>query len=119
LAEATIHEPEWLAARRERAASLRDGLDLPSFKGTTGWEFTDLGKFELDRFGPAPADAELTLPEPLFEAPADAVSLTQVDGNSEAGEAGADGVIVMALGTAAQQYPELVEPRLGKRTTIH
>ena len=47
MAEATIHEPEWLAARRERAASLRDGLDLPRFKGTTGWEFTDLGKFEL------------------------------------------------------------------------
>ena len=101
--------------RRAESAPLplRDGLDLPSFKGTTGWEFTDLGKFELDRFGPAPADAELTLPEPLFEAPADAVSLTQVDGHSEAGEAGADGVIVMALGTAAQQYPELVEPHLG------
>ncbi len=113
MAEAILHEPEWLAARRERAASLRDELDLPNFKGTTGWEFTDLGKFELDRFGPAPADAELTLPEPLFEAPADAVSLTQVDGSSEAGEAGADGVIVMALGTAAQQYPELVEPHLG------
>ena len=113
MAEAILHEPEWLAARRERAASLRDELDLPNFKGTTGWEFTDLGKFELDRFTAAPADAELTLPEPLFEAPADAVSLTQVDGNSEAGEAGAEGVIVMALGTAAQQYPELVEPHLG------
>ena len=47
MAEAILHEPEWLAARRERAASLRDELDLPSFKGTTGWEFTDLGKFEL------------------------------------------------------------------------
>ncbi len=101
--------------RRAESAPLplRDGLDLPSFKGTTGWEFTDLGKFELDRFGPAPAEAELTLPEPLFEAPADAVSLTQVDGHSEAGEAGADGVIVMALGTAAQEHPELVEPHLG------
>jgi len=54
LAEAILHEPEWLAARRERAASLRDELDLPRFKGTTGWEFTDLGKFELSNFGPAP-----------------------------------------------------------------
>jgi Fe-S cluster assembly protein SufD len=112
LAEATIHEPEWLAARRERAASLRDGLDLPRFKGTTGWEFTDLGNFELDRFDAAPADAELTLPEPLFEAP-EGVSLTQVDGHSDAGERLPDGVIVMALGAAAQQYPELVEPHLG------
>jgi Fe-S cluster assembly protein SufD len=92
---------------------LRDGLDLPRFKGTTGWEFTDLGAFDLSRFGPAPADAELNVPELLFEAPGDAVSLTQVDGNSEAGEAGADGVIVEALGVAAQEHPELVEPHLG------
>jgi Fe-S cluster assembly protein SufD len=112
LAEATLHEPEWLAARRERAASLRDGLDLPRFKGTTGWEFTDLGTFELERFGPAPADAELTLPDSLFE-PAGAISLTQVDAATEAGEARDDGVIVMALGAAAQRYPELVEPHLG------
>ena len=113
MAEAILHEPEWLAARRERAASLRDELDLPRFKGTTGWEFTDLGAFALGRFVAAPADAELTLPDPLFEAPGGGRSLTQVDGNSEAGEAGADGVIVMALGVAAQQHPELVEPYLG------
>jgi Fe-S cluster assembly protein SufD len=111
LAEAILHEPEWLAARRERAASLRDQLDLPRFKGAIGWEFTDLGAFDLDAFGPAPADAELTLPEPLFEA--SGVSLTQVDAHSEAGETGPDGVIVMALGVAAQQHPELVEPHLG------
>ena len=67
MAEATLHEPEWLAARRERAASLRGTLDLPRFKGAAGWEFTDLGKLDLDAFGPAPADAELALPEPLFE----------------------------------------------------
>jgi Fe-S cluster assembly protein SufD len=114
LAEAILHEPEWLAAHRERAASLRDELDLPQFKGSTGWEFTDLGKFELDRFGAAPADAELTLPELLFEAPADGISLTQVDGNSEIGESGTpDRPTVMALGAAAQQHPELVEPHLG------
>ena len=53
MAEAVFHEPEWLAARRERAASLRDELDLPRFKGTTGWEFTDLGAFDLDAFGAA------------------------------------------------------------------
>ena len=53
MAEAILHEPEWLAARRERAASLRDGLELPQFKGTTGWEFTDLGAFDLGRFGAA------------------------------------------------------------------
>ncbi len=114
MAEATLHEPGWLAARRERAASLRGTLDLPRFKGTAGWEFTSLDKLDLDAFGPAPADAELTLPEPLFEAPAASISLTQVDANSEAGEAGTpDRPTVMALGVAAQQYPELVEPHLG------
>jgi Fe-S cluster assembly protein SufD len=113
LAEATIHEPEWLAARRERAASLRDELGLPQFKGASGWEFTDLGKFELASFGPTPADAELSVPDPLFEAPGDGASLTQVDGHSEAGDTFADGVIVKALGVAAAEHPELVEPHLG------
>ena len=47
MAEATLHEPEWLAARRERAASLRGTLDLPRFKGAAGWEFTELGQFAL------------------------------------------------------------------------
>jgi Fe-S cluster assembly protein SufD len=112
LAEVVLHEPEWLAARRERAASLRDGLELPQFKGTTGWEFTDLGSFDLSRFGAAPADAELSVPELLFETP-EGVSLTQVDGNSGVGEASAEGVIVKALGVAAAEHPELVEPYLG------
>jgi Fe-S cluster assembly protein SufD len=92
---------------------LRDGLDLPQFKGTTGWEFTDLGAFDLSRFGAAPADAELNVPELLFEAPGEGVSLTQVDGHSEAGEVSADGVIVKPLGVAAAEHPELVEPYLG------
>ncbi len=112
MAEVVLHEPEWLAARRERAASLRDGLELPQFKGTTGWEFTDLGSFDLSRFGAAPADAELSVPELLFETP-EGVSLTQVDGNSGVGEVSPDGVIVKALGVAAAEHPELVEPHLG------
>jgi Fe-S cluster assembly protein SufD len=91
---------------------LRGTLDLPRFKGAAGWEFTDLGKFDLDAFAAAPADAEIALPEPLFEPP-EPIALNQVDGASEAGEAVADGPIVMALGVAARDYPELVEPYLG------
>ena len=113
MAEVVLHEPEWLAARRERAASLRDGLELPQFKGTTGWEFTDLGSFDLSRFGAAPSTADLTLPDLLFDVPGDGLSLTQVDGNSGVGDASADGVIVKALGVAAAEHPELVEPYLG------
>ncbi len=112
MAEATLHEPEWLAARRERAAFLRGTLDLPRFKGAAGWEFTDLGKLDLDAFGPAPADAELALPGPLFEL-ADPTTLIQVDGASDAGEAAADGPVVMPLDVAAREHPELVEPYLG------
>ena len=47
MAEVTVREPAWLTARRERAVALRDGLDLPRFKGAAGWEFTELGKFAL------------------------------------------------------------------------
>ncbi len=112
MAEATLHEPEWLAARRESAASLRGTLDLPRFKGAAGWEFTALGKLDLDAFGPAPADAEIALPEPLFEPP-EPIGLIQVDGASEAGEAAGDGAIVMSLADAAREHPELVEPHLG------
>jgi Fe-S cluster assembly protein SufD len=91
---------------------LRGTLDLPRFKGAAGWEFTALGKLDLDAFGPAPADAEIALPEPLFEPP-EPIGLIQVDGASEAGEAVPDGPIVMALGVAAREHPELVERHLG------
>jgi Fe-S cluster assembly protein SufD len=114
LAEALLHQPEWLAARRERAASLRDELDLPRFKGGVGWEFTDLGKFDLERFGAAPSDAELAVPERLFEPPEAAIELVQVDGASDGGRAVEDGPVVMALGIAARDHPELVEPHLGR-----
>jgi Fe-S cluster assembly protein SufD len=91
---------------------LRGTLDLPRFKGAAGWEFTDLGKLDLDAFGPAPADAEIALPEPLFEL-ADPTSLVQVDGASESGEAATDGPVVMSLADAAREHPDLVEPYLG------
>jgi Fe-S cluster assembly protein SufD len=91
---------------------LRGTLDLPRFKGAAGWEFTDLGKFDLDAFGGAPADAEIAVPSPLFEL-ADPIGLVQVDGVSESGEAGGDGVVVMSLADAAREHPELVEPYLG------
>ena len=96
--QTSVREPQWLADRRSHAAELAASLDLPQFKGTTGWEFTDLGAFDLSRFGTAPADAELSVPEPLFEIPGEGgASLTQVDGNSDAGEVSADGVIVKEL----------------------
>ena len=48
-----VREPAWLAARRSRAAELASSLDLPRFKGDTGWEFTSLRSLSLDAFSPA------------------------------------------------------------------
>ena len=60
MASATIEQPGWLAARRERAAALSASLDLPSFKGHAGWEFTDISKLDLAAYAPAGAgDADV------------------------------------------------------------
>jgi Fe-S cluster assembly protein SufD len=109
-------EPEFLAARRERAARLRETLTLPDFKGVAGWEFTDISKLDLDAFGPAPATANGAAPAPerLFD-PADATELGQLDAG-EAKLGGAElpeGVIVASLELAAVEHPDLVERHLG------
>jgi Fe-S cluster assembly protein SufD len=106
-------EPEFLAARRERAAALSTTLALPQFKGKTGWEFTDLSGLDLDAFAPATAASEEADPARLF-APAAAVELRQLD----AGEASVsgefpEGVIVCSLEQAARDHAELVERHLG------
>ncbi|MEA2197101.1 MAG: Fe-S cluster assembly protein SufD [Solirubrobacteraceae bacterium] len=108
------HEPEFLAARRERAAVLRDTLPLPNFKGTAGWEFTDISALDLDAYAPAPTSANGAAPERLFT-PEGATELRQVDA-AEAALTGAElpgGVIVTSLEQAAREHPELVERHLG------
>ena len=115
MADVAVREPAWLAARRERAAELSGQLDLPTFKGHTGWEFTDLGDFSLDAFEPAGgAAAGGALFEPVLEAPEEAPSLVQVDAWSDGGDRSPQaGVTVMPLAEAAAQHPELVEHHLG------
>jgi Fe-S cluster assembly protein SufD len=111
-----LSEPAWLADRRSRAAAL--DLDLPSFKGATGWEFTDLGSFSLDAFavaGEGPVDVSV---DPVLEGPEDAVELTQVDGWSDSGVVVEDGPVVLPLSEAAASHPELVEPYLGSAVPL-
>jgi Fe-S cluster assembly protein SufD len=100
LAEAVVHEPGWLAARRERAARLSGELELPQFKGNPGWEFTDLSRLDLSAYEPAPAggsaEGVLDLPESALRA------------GDAAGEA-----IVCSLSEAAERHPELLERHLG------
>jgi Fe-S cluster assembly protein SufD len=86
-------------------------LELPTWKGRAGWEFTDLGDFTLDAWEPAPAGSTEFDASHLLEPPAGAIELVQVDGASGAGVA--DGVVVLPLSLARERHPELVDPHLG------
>jgi Fe-S cluster assembly protein SufD len=110
-----VPEPEFLAARRERAAALKETLALPQFKGTAGWEFTDLSALDLAAYGPAPTVTNGAAPERLF-APDGAAELRQVDAGEATLVSGSElpsGVIVASLESAARDHPELVERHLG------
>src|SRR5215216_4864842 len=87
-------------------------LELPTWKGRTGWEFTDLGDFTLDVWTPAPADGTRFDASHLLEPPAGSLELVQVDGASTDGS-DRDGVLVLPLAVARERHPELVEPHLG------
>jgi Fe-S cluster assembly protein SufD len=104
LASATT-SPAWLAARRERAVSALDAIELPTFRGTAGWEFTPIEKLDLDAYPAAPGG--------------EASSLFDVEGavtvNDE--EPAVEGPIVMPLALAAERYPDLVEAHLGSVVT--
>ncbi|MGI8430559.1 MAG: Fe-S cluster assembly protein SufD [Solirubrobacteraceae bacterium] len=111
-------EPDFLAARRVRAAHLRETLGLPQFKGKPGWEFTDLSGLDLSSYGPAPingAGPAERAPAPLFALP-QAVELHQFNAREPTPIPGGslpDGVIVTSLERAAREYPALVERHLG------
>ena len=90
-------------ARRQAAAARLTTLDLPSFKGTTGWEFTPIDGLDLDAFAPAPGGTD---GGGLFDDLAGAVALSDEEATSE-------GPIVMPLALAAERHPELVDAHLG------
>jgi Fe-S cluster assembly protein SufD len=86
-------------------------LELPTFKGRTGWEFTDLGDFTLDAWDPAPVGGTEFDASHLLEPPAGAIELVQVDGASTDGSD--QHLKVLPLSVARERHPELVEPHLG------
>jgi Fe-S cluster assembly protein SufD len=88
-------------------------LELPTYKGRAGWEFTDLGSFTLDAWEPAPVGATEFTATRLLDPPAGAVELVQVDGASDEPAALPDGVLVLPLAVARERHPDLVEPHLG------
>jgi Fe-S cluster assembly protein SufD len=89
LAEVAV-EPAWLSERRRQGASLAQSLSMPDAK-SKGWEFTDLSGLEIDAYGFASAEAEITAPE---------------------------GVTVLPLAEAAVSHEELVRERLGSLVSI-
>jgi Fe-S cluster assembly protein SufD len=104
LASATT-SPVWLTARRERALSALDAIQVPTFRGTAGWEFTPIDKLDLDAYPAAPGG--------------DATSLFDVEGAVSVSdeEPTVEGPIVMPLALAAERYPDLVEAHLGSVVT--
>ena len=116
-APSTATEPAWLTARRERAVSASASLPLPSFRGNPGWEFTSLKDLDLDAYG-GPADVDVDASGlGVFETPAGAVLLEQVDHVfADPLEPAPSGAIVMSLAAAVAQHPELVEQHFG--TTV-
>jgi len=88
-------------------------LELPTFKGRSGWEFTDLGDFSLERWTPAPGDDGEYTGARLLEPPPGAVELVQVDGGATEGTVFDGSPVVLPLSVARERYPELVEPHLG------
>jgi Fe-S cluster assembly protein SufD len=120
LASPASPEPAFLTARRERAVTLSETLELPQFKGRAGWEFTDISELDLATYGVATAPsngAVAAAPGPMFE-PAAAAELRQIDAGAAArtGEL-PDGVLVSSLEDAAREHPELVERYLGTVVT--
>jgi len=93
-----------LDARRQAAAARMSSVPLPAFKGKAGWEFTPLGKLDLDALPPAPSGGADGV-EVLLE-PEGALGLSSEPAVSE-------GPLVMPLADAIELHPELVGAHLG------
>ncbi len=123
MASSGTAEPQFLAARRERAAALTETLELPQFKGKPGWEFTDISGLDLSSYGRANGDDASGGPValPFTVTPEQtARTLEQCDGVEAPprGQGLPEGVIVTTLTEAAAEHPELVERHLGSLVDV-
>ncbi len=93
-------------------------LELPTFKGKKGWEFTDLSKLDLASFSAAaPGEGDAAAADrvdTLLEAPEGALGLGQVDGLAIGDGIDDDGLLVLPLSVACEHHAELVEQHLGQ-----
>jgi Fe-S cluster assembly protein SufD len=103
-------EPSFLVDRRAAAASEAAGLELPQHKGGAGWEFTPLGKLDLEAFPVAPGGAE-DAAEHLLDLDLD------VAVRPSTAEAATEGPVVLPLAVAAERHPDIVQRHLGTVVT--
>ncbi len=87
-------------------------LELPTFKGRPGWEFTDLSRLDLSAFAAPDGGSLDDVPEGMFSF--EGTHLDQVDSVVSEGAAVEDGPVVLPLSVARERHPELVEPHLGR-----
>jgi Fe-S cluster assembly protein SufD len=117
-------DPTWLAERRDAARTELETLELPTFRGTAGWEFTEIPELDLDAYPLAGGDADASgvaegAPRVFDHLPEGTKRLTQVDGTivEAADSVDTEGPIVLPLAVAAERHADLVEPYLGRIET--
>jgi Fe-S cluster assembly protein SufD len=91
-------------------------LELPTFKGKAGWEFTELKGFDLASFETAGVGdiAAADQVDFVFDLPAEGVRLTQVDGAFHPiDDPVSEGPLIMPLSQALESHGELVDKYLG------
>ena len=84
------------------AAPAAPALELPTFKGRPGWEFTDISELNLAAYEPVRGAEELSGADPadrMFDAPAGELP---------------EGVIVTSIEQAASEHGELLRRHLGR-----
>lgn len=101
----------FLSDRRKAAAERVRAIELPTFRGRLGWEFTSLE--DLDLGLPAAAAGDPALAPETPEAAGAAVTLTQVGDRVEITGEAPEGVTVSTLDEAATTHAELVERHYG------
>jgi len=92
-------------------------LELPTFKGVAGWEFTELKGFDLASYETAGVGDLVAADqaELVFDLPADGVRMTQVDGAwHPVEEPVSEGPLIMPLSQAIESHGDLVDKHLGK-----
>jgi Fe-S cluster assembly protein SufD len=112
-----------LAQRRERAASLAQELELPTFKGRPGWEFTDISGLDLSAYRAVNGDSSTgqTVALPFALRPEETAAWLELRDGRETPPSGSgtpDGVLVCTIAQAAESHPELVERHLGSLIDI-